>query len=210
MYALQQLDLSWGAQLTLVRLALLSQAALVLISLVRFVQSGRRLYRYSGERILPEHVLRAEADPDLLAAYALARRLPCKAVDKRANSELPRNPASTDKVLLILRAAESRFLYLWENCYADVESAKRASLLSFLLAVVMVTYAALPTFSRYVLNKGAYPLLAAEHLLVLFTLGCSCCTLLYLASSFFERKLVNRKICWKYFCSRLRDELSRE
>lgn len=207
---MQPLDLSWGAQLTLVRLVLLSQLALILICVVRFIRSGRFLYRFSGDSILMDHVLRAEADPDLLAAYALARRLSCKAVDRRANPEPSKSQARVDKVLLILNAAESRFLYLWENCYADVESAKRASLLSFLLSVIMVSYAAFPTYSRYVLNKSAQPLLATEHLLLLFTLGCSCCAVLYFASSVFERKLTKRKTCWTYFCSRVKGELSSE
>ena len=211
MYSTDLIDLSWGAQLTIVRLLLLGQFALVLISAMRFVKWAHRLYRYSGERILPENVLKGEADPDLLAASALSSGVLCKTVlGGSTNPELSKERASRETVLQILRVAESRFLYLSERCYADVESARMAGLLSFLLSLVMVAYAAFPTFNRYLYNRGAYPLLAVEHLLILLTVGWSCCTALYFASSFFERKLADRKTCWKYFCSRLKHELSRE
>jgi hypothetical protein len=189
-------------------MVLLSQLALVLTSAVRFVESARRLYRYSGETILPENVLNGEADPDALAGHALASRALCKSVlGKSANREVAEERASAEKVLRILRLADCRFLYLWEGCYEDVESARRAGTLSCLLSVTMVAFAAFPTFRRYVFNRGAYPLLAVEHLLVLLAIGWSCCSALYFASSFFERKLADRKICWNYFCSRLKNEL---
>jgi hypothetical protein len=204
------LELSWGAQLTVVRLILLSQFALVLISAVRFVKSARRLYRYSGESILTEDIIKGDADPDQLAASALGSRLPCKAIlEYRASSKIYRERTSAEKVPQVLRVAKSRFQYLWERCYADVESGMRASLLSFLLSLVMIAYAAIPTFNRYIYNRGAYPFRAVAHLLVLLTLGWSCCTVLYFASSLFKRKLAERKTDWRYFCSILDNELSR-
>jgi hypothetical protein len=48
-----------------------------------------------------------------------------------------------------------------------------------------------------------------DYLFGLLAIGLWSCTLLYFASGFFERGLANREICWKYFCAKLRDELSR-
>jgi hypothetical protein len=189
--------------------------AVVLISVVRFVRLARRLSRYSGERILAENIVKGEADPDLLAASALASRVPSKTIpEKRANSESSTERASVEKALYILRVAESRFLYLWERCYADMESTKRASLLTLLLSFAMVTHGAYPIFYYGCYNDGkvtGYDCLfrTAEQLIVTLGFGLSLGAMLYLGSSFIERKLADRKTCWKYFCSRLKTELSR-
>lgn len=207
--------LSWGSQPVVVRWVLFSQFALVIIAAVRFVKSAGRLYRYSGERILPETVLKGQANPDLLAASALASRALCDAVlQKRASPQFPKEGASTEAILHILRTADSRFGYLWETCYADVESARRASLLTFLLSLVLVAYATSPIYfgcwNNSKLTGSTCVFLTVWNLLVFVAIGWSCSTVLYLASSFFERKLANRKTCWQYFCSRLKNDLSRE
>ena len=207
--------LTWGSQPVVVRWVLISQFALVLISAVRFVKSARCLYRYSGERILPEAVLRGEADPDHLAADALASRALFEAVlEMRASPQFPKDRVSAQMILHILRAADCRFAYLWDICQADVESTRRASLLTFLLSLVMVAYATSPIyFGCWNESKVTGPtclFLTGSHLLVLLALGWSCCTVLYVAFSFFERKLASRKTCWNYFCSRLKNELPRE
>ena len=67
-----------------------------------------------------------------------------------------------------------------------MNSARRFSLLSFMLTVVMIGFITFPTLSSYQFDKSACAICAAEHLLLLFALGCSCCALLYFASSFFE------------------------
>jgi hypothetical protein len=214
MYTIDIFHLSWGAQPTIVRLVLLGQLALVLISVVRFAKSAGRLYRYSGERILPESVFKGETDPNLLAGSALAGRVPSKTVQgSRANPEPSGGSPSEAKALGILRAAECRFLYLWERCHADVESAKRASLLIFLLSLVMVAFAPAPIYfgcwNNSKLTGSTCMFRTVWHLLVLLGLGWSCCAALYFASSFVERALAYRKSGWEYFCGTMRNELSR-
>jgi hypothetical protein len=206
------LHLSWGEQPAVVRLVLLSELALMIVSAVRFVKSARRLYRYSGERILPENVLRGDADPDLLAAAALATRALCKTVKARqSDSESSVDRAVAARALCILGAAESRYLYLWERCHSDVESARRASLLIFLLSLTVAAYAAPSAYFRCFNDSNLLGstclLLTLWYSLVLLAIQWSCCTVLYFASSFFERALAGRRTCWTYFCSRMRNEL---
>jgi hypothetical protein len=64
----------WNAQPPSVRILLFGLTVLALISIVRFGRLARYLYRYSGEPILPERIFRGEADPDLVARFALASR----------------------------------------------------------------------------------------------------------------------------------------
>ena len=204
-------EVLWGGQLAVVRLVLFAQIALVLIHAARFVQSVRRLYGFTGDVILAEDILKGEADPDQLAALALGNGLTRKAIlEYRTNSERSKGIAAGNNGPRVLRAAEGRFLYLWGTCYADMEAAKRASVFSFLLTLVLIAYATLPTFERHITDKAAYPLQAVAHLLSVLTFGWSCCTVLYLISSLLARKLAERKTCWRYFCSILRNEMSRE
>jgi hypothetical protein len=209
------LHLTWADQPAVVQLFLLGLFALVLVSAVRFVKSARLLYWYSGVRYSPENIFKGEADPDLLAASALAGRVPNKTFLKsRASSEPSPVRGGEEQAVYVLRLAESRFLYLWEGCYADVKSARRASLLAFMLSLVMGVYAAPSIYFRCSNDSNVLGstclLLTVWYALVLLALGWSCCTVLYFASSFFERKLAYRRTCWKYFCSRLRNELSHE
>jgi hypothetical protein len=114
----------------------------------------------------------------------------------------------------ILGAAESRFLYFWERCRADVDSARRAALLAFVLSMVTVAYSAFPIYFLHFNNSKQGGMWSTfwtiRDLLMLLGHGWSCCAVLYLASSFFERALVKRRICWTYFCARLKNELPRE
>jgi len=83
----------------------------------------------SGERILPENVLRGDADqifsPRLLLLPSAMQDCQGEAVRFR----VIRGSSCCSKGALHLGAAESRYLYLWERCHSDVESARRASLL---------------------------------------------------------------------------------
>jgi hypothetical protein len=195
------------------KLFLLGMLAVGLISLVRFVRLARRFR--SRELVLPVTVVRGEADPDALAQSALECAAWCNAVSKSGTiSELGTERADGGAILSVLRLAESRFLYLWERCYADVESTKRASLLTFLLSLATVAHGATSTYFGICEDSNLTQVVCLyqtlDQLLVTLALGLSLCAVLYLVSSFFERKLSDRRTCWKYFCSRLRAELSRE
>jgi len=198
----------WVMQPTSVRLLLLGLLGVAAISVVRSARLARRLYRYSGEPTSLESIVDGRADPDLVAASALAGQALCTTVlGARAVSQPPLDRAGVEGVHCVLRAAENKFSYLWEKCYSDVQSIKSASMFSFLLSLVMVAYGAFPTYSRFYNNSnrpGSLCLfLTVEQLFLLLALGWSCCVALYLAASFFERTLADRKTCWKYLCSRM-------
>ena len=110
--------------------------------------------------------------------------------------------------------AESRFLYLWEQCDAEVGATKRASLLTLLLSSAMVTYCVYPVINGSCNNNntGGFGCLfeAALQLIVPLGFGLTLCASLYLAASVFERRLAHRKTSWKYHCSLLRNGLSNE
>jgi hypothetical protein len=208
---MQTIGLSWGTQPAFVRCILLSQLALVVLSGVRFARAARRLYLYSGEPVLPEGILKGETSPELLAASALAGRLPLKKGPDQ-HAWIPWGEASSVTALDIVHTAGSRFAYFCERCDSDVGSTKRASLLAFVLSLVTVAYGAFPMYAACFnnSNRTGYSCLfwTVERLLVLLAVGWSCCALLFFVASFFERTLTDRRISWRYFCSGLKDERS--
>jgi len=104
----------WLMQPMSVRLFLLGLLGVIIISVVRSGRLAFRLYRYSGEPTSPENIVDGKADPDLLAASALAGRAFRRTrFDTRANSQPSLAAVGVEKVPYALRAAESRFSYLW-------------------------------------------------------------------------------------------------
>jgi hypothetical protein len=205
----------WAIQSDSVRLIILCLVATAAIPLARFVRLAHRLYRNPGAPLGREDVLKGAVAPDILAGSALANWALCKTMASRpATSGPPTGRASQEQVRRILREAEIAFLYLWDSCYADVKSARRASVVTLLLSMVMVTYGESAVYSdcfdNGIRTGYACMFLTVEQLLHLLAFGLSLCTLLYLVSSCFRRTLAMRKASWDYFCARLRDELSRE
>jgi hypothetical protein len=102
----------WAEQIWVVRLLLLVQFCLFVISLLRFAKLFGWLY-----------VNRRGATD---VAYALSHRA-------------PREPTDSAKPLDV---AEGEFLYLCKKCSIEVESTKRASWLAFLLILIAAAYRA--------------------------------------------------------------------
>jgi hypothetical protein len=187
------------------------QLALVLLSLARLAGSASRLYLGWRKPVTAQDILSGEVDPERLAASALASRLACNAPphgrDFSSDETAVRGLANT------LETAESRFLYFWERCHANVDSAKRTALLVFLLSLIMAAYGAYPRWLMYAseskLTGTSAAFWAVRDLVTLLGHGWALSAVLYLASSFIERALAKRKINWTYFCARLKNELSR-
>src|SRR5436305_511196 len=100
MYTIQHLDLSWGAQLAVVRLILLSQLLMLVISAVRFTKSAQKMYRFAGKSVSLESILNQEMDPDSVAACAFAHRLPDnRIVENALNSASPEAGTVAHKTL---------------------------------------------------------------------------------------------------------------
>jgi hypothetical protein len=191
----------------------LVQAALVLVSVLRLAASARPLYRLQRTRTPLEDVLDGSVEPEFLAMCALASRLPSDDIHYDGGNGMFDGGRGALPVLRVLMLADNRFCYLWERCRADVDSARRASPLVFLLSLVALAYSAFPLYFLHFNNsrQGGLTSLfwALKDLLALLGFGWLCCALLYLTSSFFERALVKRRISWVYFCGRLKSGLSR-
>ena len=127
-----------------VKLLVLTLCAIALLSAYRFARLSRRLYGYLGKRIGPESLLEGDAAPSLLAAGALANRVAWDEGWARRLTSLSRKEAEGKKVMYVLGAADAKFLYLWEQCYADTVSARRACLVTVLLSALMLSYGAVP------------------------------------------------------------------
>jgi hypothetical protein len=197
------------------KLLLLGLFGLACIQMVRFVILGLRLYSFTGKPVSPENVAGWVLDPDLLARAALTNRPLFSALaEKLPTTEPCTDRPAVEKALYTLRAAENRFLFLWEQCYADVASTRRAGRLTVLLSLVMIAYAAFPTYSLAYNNTNRpgflAMLLTADELLALLALGLSLAALLYSISSFFERALAQRMARWKYFSATARNELQND
>lgn len=163
---------------------------------------------------MPDDVLKGRVDPIRVAALGLANRIQCRDLaEKRTSLEFSKSETGPEILVYTLGIADSRFLYFWERCRADVESARRAALLVFLLSLVAAAYSAFPIYFLHFNNNIHGGIWSAfwtvKDLLILLGHGWSCSAALYLAASFFERALSKRKICWTYFCSSLKNEMSR-
>jgi hypothetical protein len=217
--SVRQLDYFWIAQPPTVKLFLIGLSTVFVIALVRFVRLARSLSRSSDTRFLPENILKnilnGSADPDRLATAALQNQELCSSLIATCPNTLAgAENANTGRALHILRMAESRFVYLWEQCDAEARATKRASLLTLLLSSAMVTYSVYPVLNQSCNNNntGGYGCLLETGLQLTVPLGfgLSLCALLYLGSSFFERRLAHRRTSWKYLSSLLRNGLSHE
>jgi hypothetical protein len=177
----------WAMQAWMVRLILLVQFSLFVVSLVRFARLFRWLCIYRRSSFSPQQVANGVAD----AAYALTHRAPTEP----SGSVIP--PAM----------AETEFLYRCEKCSIEVESTKRTAWHVFLLTLIGVAFVA-SQFYRINCNQTFSNCLILEtiQLCYLPLIGWSVSAILYFASSFFERKLSTRRADWKYFFARSRQQ----
>jgi hypothetical protein len=169
----------------------------------------------AGTRFTLECVLKGGADPVLLADSGLANRLRCYGLlQKSAASEFSKEGADTARLRYTLGVAESRFMYFCGRCQADVDSARRAGVLAFILSLVMAAYSAFPIYLLYFNNSkhggSSSAFWTARDVVMLLGYGWLCTAVLYFASSLLDRALAERRICWAYFCARLKTELSCE
>jgi len=198
-----------------VKLLILGAVGVVSLSVVQSARLARRLYRLTRSGVSPESIGRPGADPDVLAAFALAGRVwGGAALGSRADIESSLRAADSERILSILRATNDKFLLVWERCHADLVLIKRSSVFVLLLSSIMVLYGACQTYNDFFNGSnrtGAYCIfLTVDEVFRTLALGLSCCAVLYLISSFLERTLADRRSSWNYFCSKLKNELSRE
>ncbi len=202
---------AWVASSPAAKLLLVVIGGIVLTAIMRFARLAFRLHPWMKRRTLvPEDMAKGRAAPNLIAAFALGSWSLCdKVLPKCIDAGVPADPSGKDRVIAMLRMSESRFVYLWESCSADVESGKRASLLLLLLSVPLVGFNIFSTYLWFCEGRhvSAYWCLfeMVHHQVSLFAFGVWLSAMVYFMSSVFERLLSKRKASWNYFCSRLND-----
>ena len=204
----------WALEPLRVKILVLGLYIFVLFAIARIARIGTALYRMPKDPDLSKEMLLGKIDPERFANYALRNSAPWG--DRLAEySKLFSSQDHTAQKLLSknLLYAESLFNFLCERCAADLESAKNASLLAFLISLITIAYGAVSTYALfYEGNRDPMfcLLLSAEQRLKTLAIGLSLCFVLCLMSGIFSRKLSNRKADWKYFFARLKVDLSFE
>jgi hypothetical protein len=167
------------------RLLVFCQLGLFLVALLRFAKLFFRLYTHRRASISQQQIATGAAD----GGYALSHRAPPEPI----HAPEPLGPAETE------------FLYLCEKCSIDIESTKRAGWLTFLLTLIAAAFR-VSMAGKIDCDALLSFCLLQESIRVsqLLVAGLSVSTLIYLGSSFFERKISKRRADWKYFFDRSR------
>ena len=182
----------WIMQPPLVKLLLLALLSWVAASLPRLVRPTRLLHRR------PLSSSSEHDDPHMVASRALAGRLPVVSVSRLFTESAQPNQSG-------LLAARDRYECLWEQCAADVQFVKNASVGSFLLTMAAVILCAFPIYSDFMENSKLIGMtamiLTVKQLLDILALGLFLCTLQYTCASSLQWKLARRRAEWQYYCS---------
>jgi hypothetical protein len=200
----------WREMPTIVRLVVIGQLTFVLISTIRAARWARVFFGHRGEPLSPVSLARSNLGGELLAKAALAGRLPrIASLNRRSGDGTSPEGPGPDGYNDAVRVAGVEFLYAWDRCHADANSARRASWLVFLLSLVMVGFGGFPLFFSYY-NDGKFVgnhclFLTFQTLLPFVAIGWSCSGVLYLEFAILERVLSLRRATWAHLCSRWQD-----
>lgn len=158
-----------------------------------------------------EEVVSAAVSPALLSDAAMAGCLPPAPNWKAGGDASAATPWTNGRASCLVRAAEATFLRSWERYSSDVQSSKNAAILIWALSAAMVAWGARPTFDSFHNNSRltgvSCMFLAADQLLAALWVGLSLGIAVWAGSSYFERKLAQRRAAWQYFAARAKDAL---
>lgn len=111
-----------------------------------------------------------------------------------------------------LEVAGHQFRYLFSRCMADVQAAKRLSLLVVMLGLAVTFYDAFVLYGYFFNNSNrtgfTAMLFAAEQLSQILAIGLFCPALLYGVAGALERALVQRSAAWSYVFEGVKAELA--
>jgi hypothetical protein len=186
--------------------------ATLIILIARSLKLGWRLGWFSNFRHSTlDQIAQRIHEQDLDSASALAAKLP--SIIPEAGLRNWSSPPGKDQNTTIqaLRRAEDKFTYSWEHCIASVDAMRRTSNSIINLAVFvfltgfgnlfrqlsMVKYFGLGEVAGY-----------TSEILVVQAIAFFVCSLVYAASSVFEKKLMRRRTRWNYFYSCTSADLS--
>ncbi len=194
------------------RLFLLYLFYLACFVAVRTSKLAWRLYFFRPHRIPSNDKSDSQSDSIVLARSTLARRtISGERLNIRAagNAGHPLDAKSKEGSSSTMSAADTEFVFLWEQCYADIKSMKRLASFTLLLSILLFVYGAFPTWSYEFNNAnitGSAALVEASIILLKrLSLGVGACTAVYGVSSFLEIVALRRMALWKYLRSRYTD-----
>src|SRR5579862_3555286 len=176
----------WASEHWQARLSLLVVAAMLIRATVRFIRVAWRLGHYSGEPISTASIVKGEISPDVLAEYALSRRVPSELAPDRSVGIASEN--CSDSATRALCLTRSRFLYLSGTCSSEIESAKQTGWLLFLIALITPASSAYPVGSLFCGDTDRPALLclteALDRMIVILISELLVCAVVYLATGF--------------------------
>ncbi len=171
-----------------------------------------RLYFFRPHRVPSTDKSDSHSDSIVLARSTLAKRtISGERLNTRAGGHVghPLHAKSKEESSSRMSAADTEFVFLWEQCYADIKSMKRLASFTLLLSILLFVYGAFPTWSYEFNNAnitGSAALFKASIILLRrLLLGMGACTVVYGISSFLEIVALRRMALWKYLRSRYTD-----
>jgi|WetSurMetagenome_2_1015567.scaffolds.fasta_scaffold186837_2 hypothetical protein len=175
----------------------------VCFTLVQVIRLAMALWAFSRKR---EFLHDETIAMDLLVQAALKGRL-------KSAFRLSGGDAIIDRAAALFRVdcIETKFLYLWETCYAKVQSIKTLTCLTVMLSCLVTVRGIYNVCVALQHEESAGPAAiaggVAETLMVLGA-GLPVAAFLYVVSRRFEGTLARRRRDWNYNKARFKEELS--
>jgi hypothetical protein len=169
------------------------------ILLVRMFRLARHVWSFRRK----QELLRDEkCNIETVAKSALKYRLEIEGTTETNNSSA---------LLFKVDRVETRFIYLWETCYANIRTTKTLIFLTMTYTFLLTTWEAAGACAAIKAEPtaGAGPIAAGMlEILEIMTAGLTVSAFFYAFSSWFESILFRRRRDWYYFKAKLKEELS--
>jgi hypothetical protein len=131
------------------------------------------------------------------------------ALKGRLETEGTRETMNGSTVLFTADRVETRFVYLWEICYAKVRATKMLVFLTVIIAFCMAAWWGFNICNELKWEESAAVIVnEAIDLLIMMTLALFVSAIFYALSSCFESILNRRRRDWNYFKAMLKEDLS--
>jgi hypothetical protein len=174
----------------------------VCVTLVRITRLALQLWSFRRKR---ESLGGDMGDNfDVIAKAALNGNI--ERASNLANSAEAINRAA---ILFKVDCIEARFLYLWETCYAKVQSIKALALMTVIISVCVASFGVVDWFAFLKCGEliaDVYGGFVIE-LSLLMAIGFFISAFLYASSFWLQGALARRRTEWNYLKARFREEL---
>jgi hypothetical protein len=188
----------WHSSSAFQRLFIICLFVAVCVTLVRITRLALQLWSFRRKR----ESLGGNTDDnyEVIAKAALKGR-----IERAANLSNRTEIIDKQDILFKVDCIEARFLYLWETCYAKVQSIKALALVTVLLSVCIASFGVFDFLSNLVIDAQIG--IGMSPWLLLMATGLFISAFLYASSFWFQGTLARRRTEWNYLKARLREEL---